>query len=166
MNRLKTDGSNEHPINLDPELDDIQVTYPYECTACGIRFQQITEAEEHFSSQHQNVEESEKDLSSNEILLEKSSDVHEREMQDISDLLSLTETAPKFAAGFINEDPVLNETITLTYENQSVMLSSGHKWVSSVFKYYQECTLCTSGILEFNGLPMMSMVGQKNLQRI
>ena len=119
-----------NPINLDPELDDIQVTYPYECSACGIRFQQITEAEEHFSSQHQNVEESKKDVLSNEILLEKSSDVHEREMQDISDLLSLTETAPKFAAGFINEDPVLNETITLTYENQSVMLSSGHEWVS------------------------------------
>ena len=119
-----------NPINLDPELDDIQVTYPYECSACGIRFQQITEAEDHFSSQHQNVKDPKKDVLNNEILLEKSSDVHEREMQDISDLLSHTETAPKFAAGFINEDPVLNETITLTYENQSVMLSSGHEWVS------------------------------------
>ena len=131
MNRLKTDGSNENPINLDPDLDDIQVvTYPYECSACGIRFQQITEAEKHFLSQHQNVETSKKDMLSNEILLEKSSDVHEREMQDISDLLSLNETAQKFAEGFINEDPVLKETITLTYENQSVMLSSGHEWVS------------------------------------
>ena len=174
MNRLKADGSNEHPIqsdgssmvypcsdcsmtfmdkaeatnhfisehidktnsiNLNPKLDDIQVKYPYECTACGIRFQQITEAEDHFSSQHQNVEESKKDVLSNEILLEKSSDVHEQEMQDISDLLSLNETAQKFAAGFINEDPVLKETITLTYENQSVMLSSGHELVSSVFEF-------------------------------
>ena len=124
-----------NPINLDPELDDIQVTYPYECTACGIRFQQITEAEYHFSSQHQKVEESKIDVLNNEILLEKSSDVHEREMQDISDLLSLNETAQKFAAGFINEDPVLNETVTLTYENQSVMLSSGHELVSSVFEF-------------------------------
>lgn len=124
-----------NPINLDPELDDIQVTYPYECTACGIRFQQITEAEDHFSSQHQKVEESKIDVLNNEILLEKSSDVHEREMQDISDLLSLNETAQKFAAGFINEDPVLNETVTLTYENQSVMLSSGHELVSSVFEF-------------------------------
>ena len=172
MNRLKADGSNEHPIqsdgsslsdrkvypcsdcsmtfmdkaeatkhfisehnetnpiNLDPKLDDIQVTYPYECTACGIRFQQVTEAEDHFSSQHRKVEEFKTDVLNNEIILEKSSDVHEREMQDISDLLSLTETAQKFAAGFINEDPVLKETITLTYENQSVMLSSGHEWVS------------------------------------
>ena len=119
-----------NPINLDPELDDIQVTYPYECSACGIRFQQITEAEDHFSSQHQNVKDPKKDVLNNEILLEKSSDVHEREMQDISDLLSLNETAQKFAEGFINEDPVLKETITLTYENQSVMLSSGHEWVS------------------------------------
>ena len=124
-----------NPINLDPELDDIQVTYPYECTACGIRFQQITEAEDHFSSQHQKVEESKIDVLNNEILLEKSSDVHEREMQDISDLLSLNETAQKFAAGFINEDPILNETVTLTYENQSVMLSSGHELVSSVFEF-------------------------------
>ena len=124
-----------NPINLDPELDDIQVTYPYECSACGIRFQQITEAEDHFSSQHQKVEESKIDVLNNEILLEKSSDVHEREMQDISDLLSLNETAQKFAAGFINEDPILNETVTLTYENQSVMLSSGHELVSSVFEF-------------------------------